>query len=285
MSKYLLILLLPCLVTCKKVDLDLIDNLHNGEIVVIGHRGAGILSIENSYPGNSLESMEVAIYELGAGGLEMDVQLSSDGHPMLYHDDDLGVKTHCTGPVYLSTRVDLTSCIYMNPFFNNTQFEFKLAALETVLEKFKDYPDAFSYYLDTKQFYASDSIVQGLYSEFAQILFGLISRYDLQSRMLIHSPNTDFLTDLGSMDPTLKLVIHGNDVEESISRAQLIGAYGIEANYGEITQDQVAKAHADGINVILCGVSSRSSCREAIGLSPDYIITENIAYLTSLLKP
>ncbi|MBI5608353.1 MAG: glycerophosphodiester phosphodiesterase [Deltaproteobacteria bacterium] len=50
---------------------------------VIGHRGARQLAVENS-----MAALQVALSE-GADGVECDVQLSADGEPVLFHDDDL----------------------------------------------------------------------------------------------------------------------------------------------------------------------------------------------------
>lgn len=50
---------------------------------VIGHRGARTLAVENS-----LLSLRAAA-DAGADGVEIDVQLSADGEPVVFHDDDL----------------------------------------------------------------------------------------------------------------------------------------------------------------------------------------------------
>lgn len=50
---------------------------------VIGHRGARTLAVENS-----MLALRAAL-EAGADGVELDVQLSSDGEPVVFHDDDL----------------------------------------------------------------------------------------------------------------------------------------------------------------------------------------------------
>ncbi len=51
--------------------------------LVIGHRGARRLAVENT-----LESLRIAL-DLGADGVEFDVQLTADGELVLFHDDDL----------------------------------------------------------------------------------------------------------------------------------------------------------------------------------------------------
>ena len=67
--------------------------------LVVGHRGARRLAIENT-----LEALRVASNE-GADGVEFDVQLSRDGELFLFHDDDL--KRLCgmdTAPMDLTWR-------------------------------------------------------------------------------------------------------------------------------------------------------------------------------------
>ncbi len=51
--------------------------------LVIGHRGARRLAVENT-----LESLRIAL-DLGADGVEFDVQQTADGELVLFHDDDL----------------------------------------------------------------------------------------------------------------------------------------------------------------------------------------------------
>lgn len=51
--------------------------------LVIGHRGARRVAVENT-----LESLKIAI-DQGGDGVEFDVQVTADGEPVLFHDDDL----------------------------------------------------------------------------------------------------------------------------------------------------------------------------------------------------
>jgi glycerophosphoryl diester phosphodiesterase len=52
-------------------------------IAISAHRGGSIEA-----PENTLESFEYAL-ELGSEYIETDVQLSADGIPFIFHDDDL----------------------------------------------------------------------------------------------------------------------------------------------------------------------------------------------------
>lgn len=67
---------------------------------VFGHRGAcGYL------PENTMESLELA-FELGADGIEFDVVITKDGHPVICHDRDLSVVTNISEKAFLSSTVD-----------------------------------------------------------------------------------------------------------------------------------------------------------------------------------
>lgn len=68
---------------------------------VIGHRGAAA-----SAPENTLESIREA-KQLGAGGVEFDAKLSSDGLAILMHDDTLERTTSGTGLVAATTALDI----------------------------------------------------------------------------------------------------------------------------------------------------------------------------------
>ena len=57
------------------------------EPLIIGHRGAPVVALENTLP-----AFQAAI-AAGADGIEFDVRLSSDGVPVIIHDDTL-TRTH-----------------------------------------------------------------------------------------------------------------------------------------------------------------------------------------------
>lgn len=60
---------------------------------VIGHRGATVQA-----PENTIAAMRAAV-EAGAAGVEFDVRLSIDGHPVVMHDDELARMTGAAGTV------------------------------------------------------------------------------------------------------------------------------------------------------------------------------------------
>jgi glycerophosphoryl diester phosphodiesterase len=69
--------------------------------VNLAHRGAS-----SRAPENTLEAFRLAV-ESGAGGLELDVHLSRDGHVVVIHDPTLDRTTNVTGPVAAMTLDEL----------------------------------------------------------------------------------------------------------------------------------------------------------------------------------
>jgi glycerophosphoryl diester phosphodiesterase len=74
-----------------------------GRHPVIGHRGAPAHAPENTIP-----SFDLAL-EQGVQALELDVRLSADGVPLVFHDVTLDRTTDRTGPIALQTAAALTS--------------------------------------------------------------------------------------------------------------------------------------------------------------------------------
>jgi glycerophosphoryl diester phosphodiesterase len=77
------------------------DWFHHERPLIIGHRGA------SSYaPENSLAAVALAA-EQGADGVEFDVQLSADGHPVLMHDSTVDRTSNGRGRVSDLTLAEL----------------------------------------------------------------------------------------------------------------------------------------------------------------------------------
>jgi len=77
-------------------------------MLVIAHRGANREATENSW-----DAFEKAI-AAGATRLELDVQLSRDGHAVVMHDDQLGRTTACKGRISTMNADDLRALRLIN---------------------------------------------------------------------------------------------------------------------------------------------------------------------------
>jgi glycerophosphoryl diester phosphodiesterase len=105
---------------------------------VFAHRGGALLAPENTMPAidNGLA--------LGADGLEIDVQLSADGIPVVIHDRTLDRTTDRTGPVQALSVAELAHVDAGFHFRRNGTFPFRgqqigIPTLDAVLAR---HPDA-----------------------------------------------------------------------------------------------------------------------------------------------
>ena len=155
-----------------------IDKIYNEVgFVVGGHRG----DLTN-YPENTMASYKAAV-EAGADMLEIDVQLSSDGIPVLLHDVLLDRTTNGSGPANRLSLKELKA-LDAGSWFSD---KFKGEQIPTVEELFKwaqDYPELL---LDVEikekdsGFKCADEIVK------------LIDKYDLRDKVVFNALDAQIL--------------------------------------------------------------------------------------------
>jgi glycerophosphoryl diester phosphodiesterase len=75
----------------------------------IGHRGTGPTRTGHALPENSISSFLAAMAD-GADGIELDVEITSDGGLIVMHDDTLDRTTDCTGCVSEATFEEARAC-------------------------------------------------------------------------------------------------------------------------------------------------------------------------------
>jgi len=78
-------------------------------VMVVAHRGGGLMKGGSLYPENSVAAIEASI-ALGAEMVELDVQETRDGVFVVLHDTWLDRTTTCTGPLAARTLAELSSC-------------------------------------------------------------------------------------------------------------------------------------------------------------------------------
>jgi len=79
----------------------------------IGHRGTGLTRPASPYPENSISAFQAAMAQ-GADGIELDVELTSDGGLIVMHDDTLDRTTTCTGCVSAYTLAEAQACLLLD---------------------------------------------------------------------------------------------------------------------------------------------------------------------------
>lgn len=79
----------------------------------IGHRGTGLTRPASPYPENSISAFQAAM-AAGADGIELDIEITSDGGLVVMHDDTLDRTTTCGGCVSAYTLAEATACLLLD---------------------------------------------------------------------------------------------------------------------------------------------------------------------------
>jgi len=271
--------------SCQKADLSSISNLRNNEIGIIGHGGLGFPSANVNLPSNALEGITKAVEGYSSDGVEVDVQISQDGTLWLYHDSRLQTLTDCLGCIYQYDHEELEDCKYVQGF--NTQ-HFKdqnLVRLETIIERFSSRTSKPYVFLDLKTSldcpFSFD--YRSFEDAFIESLKTLFATYNCQDWVIIESASLSFLERLQEEIPAAKLSFFTQLDEAAVSIASTQGFFGLSSNFGSVSRAVVDQAHAEGIYVTLGILKIRRDAIDLINLSPDFIYTDNIPLLQSVL--
>jgi glycerophosphoryl diester phosphodiesterase len=237
-----------------------VSNLENGRVIVLGHAGMGIRSWHTI---NTLSSFEKA-KRTGAGGTEMDVQLTADGHLVAFHDPHTkGLK--CPMLIGQHTLEELRSCV---------------PDLLTVREAIGiGWPGGSVISLDVK-LHKGDL---GYLQRFADALATIPPQYpDL--RILIESPDTAFLRLLIDRDVTQGLYLYTSVPEDAQLVAVPMGLEGLSIRNEYISKEQMKSAQQAGIRVMLWGVGTRHHNRQALLKGPDLIQSDRLPHMVRLAE-
>lgn len=94
---------------------------------IIGHRGAAGYA-----PENTLEGIHTAA-DMGVDWVELDVKLTKDGVPVIFHDDTLDRTTNGSGPVAMATYEDLLQ-LEAGSWFGDSFAGIKIPTLEEAVD-------------------------------------------------------------------------------------------------------------------------------------------------------
>lgn len=95
--------------------------------IVIGHRGAAAYA-----PENTLESIKTAS-DMGVKWVELDVKLTSDSVPIIFHDDFLDRTTNGHGPVAAISYADISN-LEAGSWFSDSFAGIKIPTLEEAID-------------------------------------------------------------------------------------------------------------------------------------------------------
>ncbi|MCB2407448.1 glycerophosphodiester phosphodiesterase [Hymenobacter lucidus] len=261
-----------------------------GQMVVVGHAGSGFITPLNPFnplPPSSLRS-ELKALENGAEGLEIDLQLSQDSVPVLYHDTTFDTMTKtgqgCTNeyPAAVLTRLRYRGGWPYDWF----QHE-RLVTLDTLLARLARRPQFPYLHLDLHENLPCLTEAQARRNSaaLARQLVLLLQRYQVPAaRLLIVSENLATLQHFRHLWPALPLgyevTAHFGD-NLRVAQAENLEAVVLGKHLN--TPENVAQAHTAGLAVVAFGVRSRRGITRMAATHPDAYEVDNVAKLLKVL--
>lgn len=267
---------------CNKIQPP--TNLFEGHIKVIGHAGVGLREESKRFPANSQAAIERALFYYGAEGIEVDVQLSSDDKLYLYHDELLSSRTNGSGCISELNSTYLKELYYTGNEVRETR-NHKLYTLSELLQLLS-YDLSIPIFLDIR---LGNSCRARTYAEFQQFKENIVNQL---ARLFQEMPNRnikvisgeeEFLTLIKEKLPFIATFLEREDSFEAIEKAVTKNFQGIININSRISKSAIATAHQHGLETVIFNTNSINGNIEAINKGPDYIQTDNILALQSIL--
>lgn len=276
--------------SCTEFDKSKLENLHGGKVIKIGHGGSGFASIVpfNPYPANSQRSIEKALLENKADGVEVDVHMTADGKFVLYHDMKLDSKTNSKGFIEEQKYEDLVEVKYKVGFpfdFFQSEKIIGLADLISMCREMKEFPFL---HFDLRNH--SRCFTQEENSKWEKLFYhNLFSFLESESvpreKVLLISQKRSFLKyAIEQTSPfPLSLEEYGT-FEEGIEWANQNGIKNLTFKAEKLSIEKTALAHSYGIEIVTFGGKSKNGNKKLLELNPDYIQSNNLSALQKLLN-
>ena len=240
------------LCSCSKKDA-------NSSVLLLSHAGDGLSMPNAPYPANSTAAVNYAL-EMGADGVEVDIQLSKDGQWILFHDVYLDGKTTRKGCVAEYSSDEIVQTFFQA--FPNRHIDL-LKDLEVGTK---------TLVLDIRHYEPCSNTIHTL-NELLPPLLEYASSHS--STPILYNSNYPTLLDtLRKLGKTVSYnAVSWKDIQ-SVSTSQ----YPIYVVRNEaMTAAQVSEIQEKGAKVILFDVRSQSGNKKALAKHPDYLMTDNLS--------
>ena len=221
--------------------------------VVYAHRGAS-----EYYPENTLSSFAAGV-DMGADGIETDVQISKDGVLMIYHDDFMKEKTGFEGSICDYTYEELREARVKNEKYG------RIDALMT-------FEDFLKYFAWRDLTLAIELKVAGI----AAPVIDMLKKYNALEKTIITSFIYEALTECYAYDKTVRLGwLYGKRTEETLGLLSAINAYQACPKASEITADDIEAYKNAGLVCRAWGIANTDIMKHAVEIGVDGGMTVN----------
>ncbi|WP_264737450.1 glycerophosphodiester phosphodiesterase [Cytobacillus firmus] len=230
------------------------------DVVNVSHRGASAYAPEHT----------IASYDMGekmhGDYIEIDLQMTKDGHLIAMHDVTLDRTTNGTGSVKDYTLEEIKQ-LDAGSWFNEkypyaSKAEYEGLKVPTLEEVFKEFGKNNSYYIETK----SPDVYPGMEKE----LLRLVDKYNInKNKLLVQSFSPQSLKVMNELDPSIKLVqLISYKANAEITDAEITEikqyAMGIGPNHTYLNEGYVQKVVNSGLELHPYTVNDKERMKQLI---------------------
>lgn len=264
---------------------------------IIAHRGGQHYTPENTV------IAAVYAYQIGADGMEIDVQLSLDGIPFLLHDSTLERTTDAEEVFpnrdnYTADNFTITELTSLNAgaWFTTTDpygtinegkiptdllDDYEIAMLPT-LEELLDYVNDTNLILNVELKYISDN--HPYFDQFSDIVLDVLIEADMDDQIWVQSPNEAILDQVESLAPEINSMLNIGDEPPTPEDFDDKGYDMINTHYS--LSNKIFKEYIEaGIMVNIYTVDLKLSFQQAWALGVSYVTTNEPADFIEMTRP
>lgn len=166
------------------------------DVKIIAHRGAS-----GHAPESTAFALDQAI-DMNADWLELDIQITEDGHLVAFHDDEISRTSNGEGEIGDHTLEELKE-LDTGSWFNEDNPDkaderFEAAEILTLEEIFDTYGSEVNYYIETKSTYLNEDMEEPMVQ--------MVEEFGYEDNVIIQSFHQDSLETISELNNELTLV-------------------------------------------------------------------------------
>lgn len=238
--------------------------------LIIAHRG-----FSGRYPENTLIAIEEAIRF--SDMIEIDVQLSKDNIPVVFHDSNLKRTTNVAGKLNQRTLQELKELDAGSWFSINFRNE-KIPTLEEVLKIIKD-RILLNIEIKKSSVFKENSIIE-------EKILELIKKYKIQEQIIISSFSSLALKRIKILEPEIKTAIltRARFLDLSITKAKKLNTLYIHDDKKFFKRNIIRKSHENNLKINVYTINKKNEMIKFIKKGVDGIFTDYPDILNQVLN-
>lgn len=235
-------------------------SINSNKRIIVAHRGWS-----GSAPENTMAAFRLAMADPRISWIELDVQLSKDGVPVIIHDFKLRRTTGASGAVKDYTFEQLSKLdngSWFSPEFRNE----RIPTLEQVLKESKDRIHL-NIELKTKD---------NMYPELEREVINLIKAYSMEDDVVITFFDSSALKTTKLLAPSIRTGLITSIAPVTIrDQLRILGADLLSMDYRNVEPAFIYSMMESGYNVMVWTVNEPRAIKQMVSLHPTLWICTN----------